>query len=709
MIRNYLIIAWRNFRRNKVFSLINVLGLAIAFTFSLFIIFLVWDEASYDQFHENGKRIYCVLQTQTYEDGTVSGSDATSAQLPGALKEEMVEVERATMMSTYLMTIKVGDKVQREMGSFVSEDFFQLFSFPLVQGNPKNCISAVDQIVISQKLATNYFGTHNPIGKPIRIDNGREFFVSGVFADIPKNSSIQIDFALPFKEHEKAPWAKDWGAIGEQTFILLKENTDPNDFNKKIKHYLKSKITATKDQLILQPFTEKYLYSNFKNGVIDGGRIEYVRILSVIAGLILLIACINFMNLSTAQSMKRAKEVGIRKVIGSSRKLLIGQFMGEALFTVVAALIISLGLVQLALPFFNSLTERELQLDFTQSGFLVSIAAIALTVGFLSGSYPALFLSALKPVIILKGAFKFNSSTTMFRKVLVVLQFSLSIAFIAATIIVYQQMQFIQNKNLGLDRENVIYQTFEGNLKQKLDVFKTELLQSPGIQAVTYSNQPLLNIQYTSNWVDWPGKTKEVNFATAGVSYDFIKTLKIQLLAGRDFSSENTSDSSNVIINEEAAKRMGLIDPIGHEISTRRDMLRKGKIIGIMKDFHLQSLHKPIEPLFIWFDTYPTSGYITVRTEAGKTKAALASMDKLNKKYNPDFPFNYTFTEEDFKKQYKIESQFENLIQAFSFFTVFISCLGLFGLAVFSAEQRTKEIGVRKVMGASVLQVICYQ
>ena len=707
MLWNFILIAWRNLIRRKFFSAINIFGLAVAMAFSILIFLWIEDELKYDQFHAHGDKLYRVLQTQFYENGKISSSDRTAGQLAAALKSEMPEVEKAAMMSQLdFFTFKVDDKVERESGGYASEDLFLMFSFPFVKGDIKNCLSSADQIVISQKLASKYFGTDNPLGKAIHIDNRKDFFVSGVFADVPKNSSLQFDFVLPYKEYENAPWAKDWGALGDKTFLLLRENASPASLNDKIKNFLKSKIPGTTDQLTLQPYSEMYLYSNIQEGIQDGGRIDYVRVFSIVAILILAVACINYMNLATAQSLKRAKEVGIRKVVGAGKSILVKQFMGEAILTSVFALIVALFLVELLLPSFSILTEKVLSLRYMDAGFILVLVGLTITTGIVSGSYPALFLSSLQPVKILTGKLRLKSSGFDLRKALVVFQFGLSITFILASIVVYQQLQFIQGKNLGLDRENIIYQTFEGELPRNLQSFKTELSHSPGIQSVTYSNQPMLRIQNSSTWIDWPGKTSEVVFSSAGVSYDYCKTMKIQLSSGRDFSPEFASDSLNVLINEEAARQMGLTDPIGHEITTQREILRKGKIIGVMKDFHLQSLHTPIEPLCIFLDTYPGFGYITVRTEAGKTKDALASMEKVNKKYNPNFPFNFSFATEDFKREYVAETLLGELSKAFSFLTICISCLGLFALATFSVEQRAKEIGIRKVLGATVANVI---
>jgi ABC-type antimicrobial peptide transport system permease subunit len=602
--------------------------------------------------------------------------------------------------------LKIEDHVFRAQGCYASEDLFFMFSFPLIAGDPVRCLTAGDQIVISEKMAVNYFGRFSPLGKPIRIDNTKDYFVSGVFKDIPENSSLQFDFLLPFKEYEDLPWAKDWEAIGDRTFVLLERGASVESLQSKIKFFLKGKLPESKDQLGLQPFTRMYLYSDFKAGVLDGGRIDNVRIFGWVAVLLLVVACINFMNLSTAQSVERSKEIGIRKVIGAGKFLLVRQFMGEAALTVVSALALSLVVVEMTLPWFSQFTAKNLHLPYTSLQFIGALFALAVFTAIASGVYPALFLSSMAPTSALKGMSRISRGALDFRRSLVVFQFFLSTLFIVATIVVGDQLKYIHHKDLGLDRENVIYQTFEGELRNNFDAFSAELSNAPGIQSVTYSNQPLLDITHPSTWVEWPGKDREVVFAVAGVGYDYVKTMKIEMVSGRDFSRQISSDSANVLVNEAAVKQMGLASPLGHEITTRRDIKRKGKIIAVMRDFHLQSLRAPIEPLYLFLDPDPGFGFVTVRTQAGKTQEALASMKEVNRKFNPFFPFEYTFAEDDFNRLYNTDATLQQLAKAFSGITILVSCLGLFGLTAFSAEQRTREIGIRKVLGASISGIL---
>ncbi|MBA4057325.1 MAG: hypothetical protein C0490_21605, partial [Marivirga sp.] len=434
MLKNYFIVGWRNLIRRGFFSFINIAGLAVAMAFSILIFLWIRDELNVDQFHTNSPRLYRVLQSQYYEDGKVTISDHTSALLASALTEEMPEVEKAIMVSQAdRWTFSVADKLSKEQGCFASEDLFLMFTFPFIAGDPKNCLVSEDQIVISQKLATKYFGTQNPLGKSIRIDNSKDHYVSGVFKDIPKHSSLQFDFLLPYKEYEKLPWAKDWSAIGDRVFLQLKANAEPENLNKKIKHYLKRKIAASTDQLTLQPYAEMYLYSDFQDGIQNGGRIDYVRIFSGVAILILAVACMNFMNLSTAQSVKRSREIGIRKVVGASKGLLIRQFLIEAILTTTISVIVSLFLVELILPSFQTLTGKDVRLHYTEPSFIGAIAVLVVMTGLFAGFYPAMFLSSLQPVKILKGTLKFKPGTIDLRKILVVFQFGLSVVFILCT------------------------------------------------------------------------------------------------------------------------------------------------------------------------------------------------------------------------------------------------------------------------------------
>jgi ABC-type antimicrobial peptide transport system permease subunit len=576
-----------------------------------------------------------------------------------------------------------------------------MFSFKLTKGDPATALVLPDAVVISKKLADKYFKGQDPVGKMIKIDNTDNVMVTGVLDEIPKSSSLTFDFLMSFEQWRKRnDWAKDWGNNGPRCYVILAPNTSVDKANAKIKNYIKTKNKESNVNLFLQNYGESYLYSDWENGKQNGGRIEYVKIFSIVGIIILIIACINFMNLATARSLRRAREIGVRKVVGAGKRQLIGQFIGESLFVSFLAICISLLIVMLLLPSFNTLTEKHLSLDFTDLSFLLLLLGLVLVTGIISGSYPALFMSSLKPIIVLKGLLKFKPGATYFRKALVVFQFALSIILILGMIVIYRQIDFIHNKNLGFAKEDLIYMPLEGELQKTYPTFREQLLKQPGIKYVTSAQSNPLEVGSSTSGVRWPGKdtTKLILFSSNPVTYDYIKTMGIQLVEGRDFSTEYGLDTMNYLVNEAAAKKIGYKDPVGKELTMWGD---KGMIVGLMKDYHHNSLHVPIEPLILrlhkmsWGGNY--WGNVIVRTEKGKTKQAIASMEKLYKQFNPGFPFKYYFTDDEIANRYKAEYTVSKLSRYFAFLAIFISCLGLFGLVTFTAEQKTKEIGIRKV------------
>ncbi|MVM32892.1 FtsX-like permease family protein [Spirosoma sp. HMF4905] len=711
MLRSYIKIAWRNLWKNKTFSFINILGLALGMACSLLIMIWVQDEQHMDRFHKNDSRLYRVMENQQY-----TGVVNTYASTPGILAENIVkdipEIELASQIlweNTPLFT--VGNIFEKEKGRFVQGDFLTMFSFPLKEGNPKTALKRPDGLVISQKLADKYFKGQDPMGKTIRIDNTDDVMVTGILADIPESSSLKFDFLMSYDRWKKAnKWAQEWGNNGPRCYVLLAQNASIDKVNAKIKNYIKTKNKTSNVDLFLQNYGESYLYSNWDAGKQNGGRIEYVKTFSIVAIFILAIACINFMNLATARSVKRSKEVGVRKVVGAYKNSLIGQFLGESMLITLLSLVFSVLLVLLILPVFNTLTEKHLFLDFSNPTFLLLLVSLAVLTGLVSGSYPALFMSSLNPVVILKGALKFKASATYFRKGLVVLQFGLSIMLILGTLVVYRQIQYIQTKNLGYNREGLLYMPLEGDLAKNFQTFRQELEQEPGIKSVTCAQSDPLEVGSSTQGVRWPGKdtTQLILFSQNAISYDYVKTMGIKLLDGRDFSSAYSTDTSNYLINEASARKMGYKDPVGKEMTMWG---KKGKIIGLMKDFHYNSLHTAIEPLILHLqrganDTTNYWGSVLVRTQPGQTKQAVASLEASFKKFNPHFPFKYSFTDQEFANLYKSENTVSKLSSYFAFLAIFISCLGLFGLATFTAEQRTKEIGIRKVLGASVTNLV---
>jgi len=713
MIKNYLLVALRNIKKNKTFSFINITGLALGMACSLLIMLWVNDERSMDKFNKNTTQLYSVYERQYY-DNKVDAFHATPGVMADEMKRVLPDVQYASQFKWQEEnTFQVGEKIIKEKGNAASIDFFKMFSYPLLAGNAATALNTPATIAISRKMANDFFGSpQNAMGKTIRYENRKDFVVSAVFEDLTEQMSAKFDFLINWHAFlEDNSWAKDWGNNGPSTFIMLKAGTDPLAFEKHIKLFLDN---YNKDQgpgkgfrieLGIQRFDDLYLHSTFgPDGKLDGGRIEYVKLFSLVAVFILVIACINFMNLTTARSVKRSKEIGIRKVVGAFRSSLIRQFIGEAVLLSFMAIAVALLLVLLLLHPFNALTQKHIPFPGLNIYFWLSIVGLAFATGLLSGSYPALFLSSFNPVIVLKGLPKFSMSATWFRKGLVVFQFVLSIVLIIGTIVVSKQINYIQTKNLGYDRENLIYVPLEGELTKQYEVLKQQALNMPGIKSVTRISQTPTQIQNGTYGVDWDGKDKNSKpmFTNAAIGYEFIKTMNIQLLQGRDFSKDYATDSAGYILNEAALKKVGYKNPIGQRLTFWG---KKGTIVGIVKDFHFNSLKVPVNALVMRLGETDDYGAMLIKTQPGQTKQAVATLEKLCKQFNPKFPFTYQFSDEEYAKLYTSEQMVGKLANSFAFLAVFISCLGLLGLAMFTAEQRTKEIGIRKVLGASISSV----
>ena len=712
MFRNYVKIAIRSLLKQKLYSGINILGLALGMACSLLIGLWVKDELSYDRFLPNAEAIQYVRVNFPYNGDTVTNS-VTPGPLQEAIAKDVPEVTAVTKINYGPeLLIKavggpMGEKAAKEKGHFATDDFFGVFDLPVLSGNPKAALAQTSQIVITRKIAEKYFQNGQALGKTLQLDNDKFYVVGAVIEDLPANSTLQFGWLVNWKVQEQ-DWMKTWGNNSFYTYIRLKPNTTAAQTElamKDIYPRFAGKNFET-GRLTLQPITDLHLYSEYKNGKSISGRIEYVRIFSIVALFILLIACINFMNLATARSANRAKEVGVRKVVGALRSSLIGQFLSESVLTSLLAVVLALALVWSILPTFNELFGKQLTLNLAEPALWLIILALVLVTGFLSGSYPALFLSSLQPIKILKGRLQFGSGPALFRRALVVFQFSLSIFLIVGMLAVGKQMNYLRTKNLGLDRENVVYVPLEGEIAQpkKVDVFRQEVMRKPSIASATTTMALPVNIQSTSGDLKWPGKDPNLQSMVSimAVGGDFIKTMNIKLLSGRDFRMDSPSDSSRYLINEAAAKMMGMKDPVGKEVEFWSG---KGQIVGLMKDFHLNSMHQAISPLILVFNASNTS-YLLVKTRPGQTQQAIADLEQIAKEFNPNYPFNYHFLDEEYENMYRSEQQVNTLVNYFGILAILISCLGLFALAAFTAEQRTKEIGVRKVLGASISNIV---
>jgi putative ABC transport system permease protein len=704
MIKSFFKIAWRNLARNKVFSFLNITGLSIGITATILILLWIVYEMSYDQFHEKKDRIYEVYNSDL-NDGKMGVWNTTPKVMAKSIQQDYPEVEhtvRVNWPNPFLFT--VGEKRIKATGHIVDSSFLEVFSFPLVKGNSKTALNGVNSVVITQSFAKKLFGDEDPIGKTVKVDNADNFTVTGVLKNLPDNTHFQVEYLMPWGYLKQKGWDdENWGNNSTLTYVMLKENSGLASIAPKIKT-LRSKYDkeSPKMETFLYPFSRSYLYSKFENGKEVGGRIDIIKMFGIIAAFILLIACINFMNLSTARSERRAKEVGIRKVVGAQKNSLIGQFLGESVLISFIACMLALVMVWISLPFFNELIGTKLVLDVTDKWFWICGVTIILFTGVLAGSYPALYLSAFKPVAVLKGTFQKVHALVTPRKVLVVLQFTFAIILIISTIIVRQQLQNAQERQTGYSKDNLVYSFMEGDAEKNYNLIKEELLSSGTAVSVTKTSAPLTE-GWSNTWgFGWQGKPENDKTIVDRFCADdaIAKTAGFTILKGRDFDLKKyPTDSTAVLINESAVKLMKFKEPIGQIIN---DNGIDWHVVGVIKDFVLRSPFHPIEPMVIegakgWFNI------IQIKFNNQQSTAKnLASAEAIFKKYNTEYPFNYQFVDEEYSKKFNNEKRTSKLAGLFAFLTIVISCLGLFGLASYMAENRIKEIGIRKVLGASV-------
>ncbi|HVU96939.1 MAG TPA: ABC transporter permease [Puia sp.] len=725
MIKNYLLIAWRNIARHRLYAAINVLGLALGMTVCILIFLWVRDEKSVDDLGPAGKDLYILYESYT-GDGTTGGTYTTPLHFEKNMPAPYIEgmrgsvpgIERIAYYKTgyelpwgYPETLQVGDKTIKQDGARAGEDFFKMFPYPIVEGNAATILHDMKGIALSRRTAVALFGSpHAAMGRTIRLQNQTDFTVSGVFEDLPANSSLHFDFLNNWEAQRTG--LLNWAENSFITYVQLAPGADRKQIEDGMTRYLLTAMGPIKGvtvRLGLQKVSDQYLYNVFSNGRPATGRIEYVRIFSGVAVFILLIACINFMNLATARSVKRAKEVGLRKVVGSSRLQLIGQFFGESLLFALLAMALSVGFVAFLLPVFNQFTGKSIRLPFSGTGSWLSLLAIVAATGLVAGSYPALYLSSLRPVRVLKGVLTFTRASVVVRKGLTVFQFVLSTVLLIATIVITRQTDYVQHSNLGYDRENLVYVRVEGALSTAAGyrLFRQRASTMPGIAMVDRSSETPHSMNFdVTDPIQWEGKPKDskVAFVPASVGYDFIPLMHLSVIKGRDFSRLNPTDSSDAfIVNEEAVKEMGMKDPIGKSISAWH---KKGHIVGIVKDYHTRSLREPIKPVILDVKEDLDFGVVMIRTRPGQTKQALASLAAVYKQVNPNLAFAYQFVDEEYQKMYNSELMISKLSVLFATLAIIISCLGLLGLVLFAAEQRTREIGIRKVLGATLPQIV---
>lgn len=706
MLKHNIILIYRNFLRAKGFFLINLFGLSTGLACTLLIYLWVRDEIRTDKFHDKDNRLFQVMEHQQYADEIMT-TTSTPGILAETLKEEVPEIEyAATTTWVNSFTLSVKEHNVKAEGFYVGADFFTIFSFPLVQGNPEKVLTDKTSIVISHELAIKLFSTaEDAIGKTVELQHEKSFQITGVFKKVP-TSSQQFDFVLSFEAFkDDNEWVLSWGNNGPPTYVILREGSVAEDVSEKIKDFVKNRNEQSNVTLFLKPFSERYLYGRYENGKPAGGRIEYVKLFSIIAVFILLIACINFMNLSTARASRKAKEVGIKKSIGAQRQSLVIQYISESMVTATLSLLVALTVVYLLLPAFNLLTDKHIVFTLFDSELLLWLLGITIFTGLLAGSYPAIFLSGFKPATVLKGELKGSWGELWARKGLVVFQFFLSVILIVSVLVIFKQIEFVQTKNLGYKKDNLIRIPIEGKVEASLETFLNEVKKVPGVVDASSMGHSLLGRNNNTSGLEWDGKNPDdlILFENIRVNYDMIETLGVEFVEGRSFSREHSTDTSAIIFNEAAIRVMGLKEPVGKVIKLWDQY--NLEIIGVVKDFHFQSLHEVVNPLFFVLNPKNTWN-VMIRLEGGKEQETLKSLGELYSTFNPGFTFEYTFQDVDYARQYSAEQRVASLSGYFAAFAILISCLGLFGLAAFTAERRLKEIGIRKALGSSSSNIV---
>jgi putative ABC transport system permease protein len=709
MLLNLFRIAIRNVQRNLVYSFINILGLAVGIACSILIFLWVADELSFDSFHENQDQL-----SQVWINARYDGSIGSFNSVPYPVYKKLLEKDsriKNTAVSNWggQSLLTVGNVRLKKSSYYVTEEFLEMFRFPLLAGQPETVLDDPNSIVLTERAARELFGDSDPINQLIKVDNQNELKVTGILKNVPANSSFEFDCLLSHKQIEQQAWFKDEGASWDNYSFQIYAELQPGTERASVEASIKDLLTQNGQvdlprELFLHPLADWRLLTTFENGKATGGMLDYVQGFSIIAIFIVVIACINYMNLSTARSERRAREVGVRKSVGSGRSELIAQFLGEATCISLFAFLLALMLVEVSLPFFNTLTQKNLFLEYGSIKFWAFSAAFIVVVGVISGSYPAFYLSSFNPARVLKGKITVGKHAATPRKVLVVVQFFFSTLLIVGTIVIQEQIQFVKKRNVGYTQENLITVPYTQEIGQHFKTIREELVRSGAVASVAKSNSPITEV-YANNFLDWPGKPKDqkVIFATIATELEYTQTMGIRVLEGRDFIDDR--DSTSILVNKAAADLMGLENTIGTKVSYWGDQDR-ATIVGVIDDVVMSTPFRKAGPMFITYLPEWASA-VTIRLEAtADVPGALKKVEAVLAKYNPAYPFEYTFVDEQFAKKYTTITLTETLSNLFAFLTIFITGLGLFGLASFTAEQRTKEIGIRKVMGAPVYVLV---
>ena len=716
MIKNYLKVALRNLVRHKAYSAINILGLSVGMASSILILLWVQYELSYDRFNRKADQLYRIRATANSQFAAA----VTPAPLPEGMKAEMPQVVNYARVShPQNVLFETGTRKFQEKRVFYADStFLELFDYQLLSGDRKTAMERPDAVLLTADMAKKYFGSTDVVGKALRKDNGDPVTVTGVLANVPGNSSLQFDFIMPIaaiRQTERSVRDKVWNDYEYYTYIQVDKSFVPTaenlakfegDITRLYQKHIPRKAFMV--DFYLQPLPSIHLHSeNLQVDLPGHGNSQYVNIFFIVAIVILLVACINFMNLATARSARRAKEVGLRKVVGAVRAQLAAQFLGETMLVALIALVLGVLLVWIALPGFNLLAEKELALDWSNSRMWLGLIGIAAVTGLLAGSYPALYLSGFQPVKVLKGSLKSIGGNLVFRNVLVVTQFVVSIVLLIGTVVIYRQLQFIQQRNPGYTKANLMYMPVTGEIWGKMTALRNQLKANPLTRDFTQVSELPINLDAGSLGVKWPGKdlNSDVVIPSMGVTESFVDVFKMKMLAGHFFSTDFAGDSSNYVINETMMRLMNrrLDNIVGTSLEWGSG--EKGKVIGVVQDFNFKPIQTKIEPLALMLLNWPGSE-VVVRTPPGQTEATIKAMEGISRSLNPAFPFAYNFLDQDLANLYKGERQMGSIFNVFALLALLISCLGLYGLSAYLAQQRTREIGVRKVLGASVFNIM---
>jgi putative ABC transport system permease protein len=711
MFANYFKIAFRIIRRNKGYSFINISGLAVGMAAAILILLWVQHESSYDRFHAKADRIY-KMYSRDFFNGQTEVWPNTPSLLGPELEQSYGEVEKTTHYRNIFFLVKSGEQRFNDRGAFVDPAYLTMFDFPMHVGKRDALVNDFG-IVLSEPLAIKLFGKTDCLGEPVIVNDTDNFTVTGVLKALPRNTDFKFEYLLPWNYMTRLGWTQnaDWTQTNVNTFVLLKEGVSGDAFQSKVQKIVQTHVQkgdGSTREVIAQPLAKAHLYSKAENGQLVNGRIETVRLFSGIAILIILIACINFMNLSTARSEKRAREVGVRKVVGALKTSLIAQFISESLLMVIIAFAVALMLVQLSLGIFNSIVETQLAIDFTNPQYWLFALGLILVTGLLSGSYPAFYLSSSQTLKVLKGAVKNMHALVAPRKVLVVMQFTFAIVLSICAVMVQRQIKFAMSRDAGYELTGVAYNFTQGDIPKHYESLRTELLSSGACVAVTRTFSPVTNIWDVQNGYSWQGSTEEDKtskiFLQFGSDVDLVKTFGVTITQGRDIDIHTyPSDTTAMLLNEAAVASMRLSNPVGEEIKNEDG--QTFHVVGVVKDFIVESPYQQVSPMMIkgWRERY---GSVHFRLNPALSQAdALQKTEKVFKKYNPEYPFEYFFAEDYYNRKFVGEKQTGKLAGLFAGLAIFISCLGLFGLAAYMAENRTKEIGIRKVLGASTTSI----